>query len=219
MRLLASTKITAALAGDRPLRDRYGSMTNHNEIDPTKVASAALASVVLLMAALASSPVASADSVTDQCYDWMKIANDSVTGEQMFCAAPGTPATKLSWQPWSKGAWGSLSIVGSAGSPCRAPSATFAQFERRLRGVVRRSSDDHEGLASRRPAHRSYFRSTLECVRAVARVSRHSGGSCRKERRITEDADKSVSNQTTYESLKTAYRRWHGDMTDIADQR
>lgn len=102
-------------------------MTNHNEIDPTKVASAALASVVLLMAALASSPVASADSVTDRCYDWMKIAKDSVTGEQMFCAAPGTPATKLSWQPWSNGAWGLLSIVGSAGSPCRAPSATFAQ--------------------------------------------------------------------------------------------
>jgi phosphate transport system protein len=28
-----------------------------------------------------------------------------------------------------------------------------------------------------------------------------------------------VSKQTTYESLETSCRRWHGDMTDIVDQR
>jgi len=28
-----------------------------------------------------------------------------------------------------------------------------------------------------------------------------------------------VSKQTTYERLKSSCRRWHGDMTDIADQR
>ena len=28
-----------------------------------------------------------------------------------------------------------------------------------------------------------------------------------------------VAKQTTYEGLKTSCRRWHGDMTDIADQR
>ena len=27
-----------------------------------------------------------------------------------------------------------------------------------------------------------------------------------------------VSKQTTYDSLKSSSRRWHGDMTDIADQ-
>ena len=28
-----------------------------------------------------------------------------------------------------------------------------------------------------------------------------------------------VSIKTTFENLKTSSRRWHGDMTDIADQR
>jgi hypothetical protein len=28
-----------------------------------------------------------------------------------------------------------------------------------------------------------------------------------------------VSKETTYEGLKTSYQAWHGDMTDIDDQR
>jgi hypothetical protein len=28
-----------------------------------------------------------------------------------------------------------------------------------------------------------------------------------------------VLNETTYETLRTSSRRWHGDMTDIAEQR
>jgi hypothetical protein len=33
------------------------------------------------------------------------------------------------------------------------------------------------------------------------------------------DARVSRLERTTYEGLKTSYWRWHGDMTDIVDQR
>jgi hypothetical protein len=84
---------------------------------------AAVAAVLFMGAA----PVASADTVGGPCVDWMKIGTDSSTGQRMFCAAPSSPARNLTWQPWTKGAWGSLSVVGPAGSPCTAPTFTFAQ--------------------------------------------------------------------------------------------
>ena len=67
-----------------------------------------------------SPPRASADTVGSPCTDWMKIGTDPSSGQQVFCAGHV-------WQPWSKGAWGSLAIVGPAGSPCNAASFAFAQ--------------------------------------------------------------------------------------------
>jgi hypothetical protein len=84
-------------------------------------------SLVAFAALLMSAPVASADAVGDLCPDWMKIGTDSSSGQQMFCAAPSTPAHALTWQPWSKAAWGTLTSVGPAGSPCTAPTFTFGQ--------------------------------------------------------------------------------------------
>lgn len=87
----------------------------------------AATSMVLIGLALVSAPVASADTVGDPCPDWMKIGTDSSTGQQMFCAAPSTPAHALTWQPWSKAGWGTLTPVGPAGSPCTVPNYTFGQ--------------------------------------------------------------------------------------------
>jgi len=42
----------------------------------------------------------------------------------MFCA--GT-SHALTWQPWTKAAWGTLTPVGPAGSPCTATTFTFGQ--------------------------------------------------------------------------------------------
>jgi hypothetical protein len=86
-----------------------------------------IAALAACAALLVSAPVASADTVGDPCPDWMKIGTDSSTGQQMFCAAPSTPANALTWQPWSKAGWGTLTPVGPAGSPCTVPNYTFGR--------------------------------------------------------------------------------------------
>lgn len=92
-----------------------------------KIITRGIAAPAAFAALLVSPPVASADTVGAPCPDWMKIGTDSSTGQQMFCAAPSIPARDLTWQPWSKGAWGSLPVVGPAGSPCTAPTFTYGQ--------------------------------------------------------------------------------------------
>jgi hypothetical protein len=82
--------------------------------------------VVLLGSALATSPVASATRLGDPCDDWMKLSTDAVTGEEMFCAAAGSPATDLWWRA-AADTWGNLPKVGAAGSPCSAPKYTTGQ--------------------------------------------------------------------------------------------
>ena len=62
--------------------------------------------------------------------------------------------------------------------------------------------------------HRGVLESYLGIYAAIA-PSRALGD----QTRIACRKGDAVSNQTTYESLKTSSRRWHGDMTDIADQR
>ena len=89
-----------------------------------------IAALAAFAALLVSAPVASAETAGDPCPDWMKIGTDSSTGQQMFCAAPSTPANVLTWQPWSKGAWGTLTPVGPAGSTCTVPNYIFGRSTR-----------------------------------------------------------------------------------------
>lgn len=82
--------------------------------------------VVALMS-VTTAPIASADTVGAPCDDWMKIGTDAASGESLFCGAQSSPATALTWQPWSSAAWGTLTTVGKAGTLCNLPPYTFGR--------------------------------------------------------------------------------------------
>ena len=62
------------------------------------------------------------------------------------------------------------------------------------------------------PRHSNVVRSAASVARMPAALS------CKSCNGI-ERGGHNVSKQTSYEGLKSSCRRWHGDMTDIADQR
>ena len=87
--------------------------------------------LVLAGLALASVPIALADTVGSPCNDWMKIGTDSATGDRMFCAQtrPGDPDSPLSWLAWddTHASWGSLPLVSPTTSPCSVPKYTLGR--------------------------------------------------------------------------------------------
>lgn len=88
---------------------------------------------VLIMAAAVTvltiaAPEAAATRVGDSCTDWMKLGTDSSTGVRTVCfAPPGTTPSDLTWIPLAKMNWGTLTVVGYAGSLCTLPEWTMGQ--------------------------------------------------------------------------------------------
>jgi hypothetical protein len=94
-----------------------------------RVLPAAGAAAIFLSCAVTGAPLASAERLGEPCNDWMKLSTDRVSGEQMVCAAAGSPATELWWRVAAEAGsnWGDLPHVGAAGTPCSAPPYEFGQ--------------------------------------------------------------------------------------------
>jgi serine/threonine-protein kinase len=77
--------------------------------------------------------VHSGPTIGDECYDWMKFATDSATGEEMLCfgypdnLSRGEPTTWFSTTTGPVAGTADEPLVGRTGSPCSAPPYTFGR--------------------------------------------------------------------------------------------